>query len=73
MTPEKTRKSKYNAIPEPLKLNAFRDEHKGNSSITVGNPQQGQTFVLSKSIFGSVRANLVAAACINAISIFGGL
>lgn len=38
-------------MPEPLKLKSLREEHKGSSSITAGNPQHGQTLVLSKSIF----------------------
>lgn len=58
---EKTRKSKYNAIPGPLKLKSLLEEHNGSSCITVGWPQQGHTLVLSKSIFASIMANLVAA------------
>jgi len=60
MTQEKTRKSKYKATPDPLKLKSLLEEHNGNSWITVGNPQHGQTLVLSKSILASVNANLVA-------------
>lgn len=59
-------------MPEPLNPNSLICMHTDNSSITIGKPQQGQTFVLSKSTLASVLANLVAAACFYAISIFGG-